>query len=129
LDIYFPRGWYYRNSAVLIRTWSTQIRKNNLRVKHDGLWITVFLSRTGLFLRFQNLFNQNSYQKRRKIPLWYRSWSIAWKCMLCSRSRIKGVSLTTFKEARGYRKNNNQASCKVSCRENAVVRREQYRWK
>jgi hypothetical protein len=23
--------------------------------------------------RFQNLFNQNSYQKRRKIPLWYQA--------------------------------------------------------
>jgi len=44
------------------------------------------------------------------LPNGYLRLSIVRKCMLYSRFRITGVSLKTFEEARGYRKNNYHAT-------------------
>jgi hypothetical protein len=102
LGIYFPRVWYYRNSAVLIPTWNTQIRNTILKFTHGCILNIILLRRVSQFRRIHNLSNQKSYHKRWKLYLWVKILSE--KCMLWSRSRITAVSMRTFEEARGYRK-------------------------
>jgi hypothetical protein len=124
LGIYCPRCWNYRNSVVLIQAWNTQIRKNILKVKHGGIWIIKFLSRTGLFLRFKNYLIKIRTKSAGKILRGIEAGVLSEKCMLWSRSWITEVSMRTFEEARGYRKKIVSLILFHLMRKNAVVWQE-----